>query len=816
MEHYYKSNPSRTGYRKRLHASWLDTEDTEFSEQRLVDQARSILNNNLLSDLQLLDLRAPLAFNSPSTSHTATPRPRSGTLSTTPPSPPRRDSRPAPPPHIPSTTPPAPAHTQPSPHHPLPGSVTSLDMEPESDTAPESSAQGSAPEPTPPRYDPAQRPPLPPSNRNKKRRRVQGTRKKWTTEENVRLMEHYHRSNPDNKGFRKRLHASWIATEDSDCSEQKLAAQVNSILKNGLLSDVQLLEIRTASSHSHTTDGTPLVEFDIIDLSSTGPSSTPPAPQTPDPTLPTPFSSTIPPSAPDVDIGDWPGSQPPDFDHTLPDPTPGPVTQTIRQLRRDAEGNPPSPPGTPLTPPHPATSTTSATPSPEQQSYRTQILNLLEDPSKIQVKILRHVNRKKLLKTTKEMNAVIATIPTENITETNTLLMAAAHVVRETLGEKPYPAVPRKKTEPKWKRRVEEKIVQDRKDISHLEEMKKGKKLKTKITDGLNRRHPLLKKKGLSCIAEELKQRLRAKAAKIKRFQKRTENFHHNRMFTTNQRQFYRNLNAATPHSPAPPAADKDACLKFWKDIWDDPVSHNGEAEWIEGIKTTLSDCQQQNPLTINSSTVTNRAKKMANWSTAGTDGLHVYWIKHLDAAHDRIAAQLMECVATSTVPQWMTEGRTHLLIKDQSKGPLPSNLRPITCLPAMWKLFTGMLSDSIYSHLKDQQLFPSEQKGCKRKSRGCKEQLLIDKMILKNCKRRHTNLSMAYIDYRKAYDKIPHSWIIESMTMCGVAPEIVSLFRASLDPRVLFTLDSVVKHSAPSRLSEASSKEILYRHSSL
>ena len=39
----------------------------------------------------------------------------------------------------------------------------------------------------------------------------------------------------------------------------------------------------------------------------------------------------------------------------------------------------------------------------------------------------------------------------------------------------------------------------------------------------------------------------------------------------------------------------------------------------------------------------------------------------------------------------------------------------------------------------------------------------------------------MCYIDYKKAYDKIPHSWILESMRICGVAPNIISLFQTSL-----------------------------------
>ncbi len=58
--------------------------------------------------------------------------------------------------------------------------------------------------------------------------------------------------------------------------------------------------------------------------------------------------------------------------------------------------------------------------------------------------------------------------------------------------------------------------------------------------------------------------------------------------------------------------------------------------------------------------------------------------------------------------------------------------------------------------------------------------------MILKNCKRRKTNLSMAFIDYKKAYDKIPHSWILECMKMCGVTPEIISLFENSFQQSVV------------------------------
>ena len=123
------------------------------------------------------------------------------------------------------------------------------------------------------------------------------------------------------------------------------------------------------------------------------------------------------------------------------------------------------------------------------------------------------------------------------------------------------------------------------------------------------------------------------------------------------------------------------------------------------------------------------------------------------------LARQLnMLIMNNDALPEWMTVGRTSLCQKDPTKGNEVSKFRPISCLPLMWKLMTSTLANNIYVYLEETSLLPSEQKGCRRKSRGTKDQLLIDQMILRVCKRRHTNLAMAWLDYRKAYDMVPHS----------------------------------------------------------
>ena len=60
-------------------------------------------------------------------------------------------------------------------------------------------------------------------------------------------------------------------------------------------------------------------------------------------------------------------------------------------------------------------------------------------------------------------------------------------------------------------------------------------------------------------------------------------------------------------------------------------------------------------------------------------------------------------------VSSCLTRGRTSLLQKDKSKGSVVSNYRPVTCLPLMWKLLAGVITDQIYTHLGQEKLLPEE-----------------------------------------------------------------------------------------------------------
>ena len=97
-----------------------------------------------------------------------------------------------------------------------------------------------------------------------------------------------------------------------------------------------------------------------------------------------------------------------------------------------------------------------------------------------------------------------------------------------------------------------------------------------------------------------------------------------------------------------------------------------------------------------------------------------------------------------------MVSGRTTLILKDPRKGLVASNYRPTTCLPTLWKLFSGILTQKILKQVNDQRILTFEQKGLQPGSRGTKNQLLIDKMIGADCKARWTNLAVSWIDFQK------------------------------------------------------------------
>jgi Reverse transcriptase (RNA-dependent DNA polymerase) len=251
-------------------------------------------------------------------------------------------------------------------------------------------------------------------------------------------------------------------------------------------------------------------------------------------------------------------------------------------------------------------------------------------------------------------------------------------------------------------------------------------------------------------------------------------------LFTTDQKKVFQQISGEEVifNLPAPP---KEEVTAFWRDLWDRPVEYNTAAEWLPQVESSTKKVQVQGDLIITPEKVKKQVIKMKNWKAAGPDQVHAYWIKQLSNLHERLAKQIQLAVERG-IPEWMGKGRTVLIMKDKEKGAVVENYRPITCLPTTWKLLTSILSEELYEHLEKNKLMPVEQKGCRKSSRGTKDQLLIDKMVLRNCKRRHVNLFTSWIDYKKAYDSVPHSWMLKCLDLVKANSVIIQFLKKAME----------------------------------
>ena len=209
---------------------------------------------------------------------------------------------------------------------------------------------------------------VPPPRRQRKPRSEASTRHTWSKEDNIQLMKLYYQSNPSRSGYRKRLHSLWNDAGLFPSSIQRLADQARSVRNNNLLSDIELLEIQ----------GT--VSVDMVDVTNHN---------VPDIVTPSPsrHQSEV------METPDQPRS----------------VSQRIREIRHSC-----APSG------QESTSNSTSAPNADRVAITEQLQMLLENPSSIEVKPLRHVNRKLLKEETTLVNSCIADISTTSITDTNT------------------------------------------------------------------------------------------------------------------------------------------------------------------------------------------------------------------------------------------------------------------------------------------------------------------------------------------------------------------------------------------------------------
>lgn len=320
-----------------------------------------------------------------------------------------------------------------------------------------------------------------------------------------------------------------------------------------------------------------------------------------------------------------------------------------------------------------------------------------------------------------------------------------------------------------WRVRLESKIQNMRGHLSQLVAICQSTVLSVhlqRVKFKLFRIYHITDRLSLLSIIETLKQRITAFAGRLRKYRKRLQRHWQNRTFCSNQKTFYRRLCRNVTGFIGNP--DSQQVLLFWRSLFEKNSDANLNSVWLSQLKEKFAvDLDFQDvELGVNIELFVNTLNRLQNWASPGPDGIHGYWWKKMTSTHKFLCLHFHQFLrGGELLPPWFPRGRTLLLPKCNDLSA-PQNFRPITCLNIVYKLWTGCLASLMYDHCEKYHLIHPAQKGCSRGQYGCVDHLLLTNGVWHQVRSKYRSLSVAWLDYRKAYDSVPHNWLLERLRL--------------------------------------------------
>ena len=128
---------------------------------------------------------------------------------------------------------------------------------------------------------------------------------------------------------------------------------------------------------------------------------------------------------------------------------------------------------------------------------------------------------------------------------------------------------------------------------------------------------------------------------------------------------------------------------------------------------------------------------------------------------------------------EWWPSGRTVLLPKTKNLSD-EKNYRPITWLNTSYKILTGLVVKYMRERITVKEIWDEEQMGAVEGVLGTVDQLINSKCIMEEVKQHHGN--HAFYDYKRAYDKVNHDWMIRVYEWIRIPRSVIKLIKELME----------------------------------
>ena len=220
---------------------------------------------------------------------------------------------------------------------------------------------------------------------------------------------------------------------------------------------------------------------------------------------------------------------------------------------------------------------------------------------------------------------------------------------------------------------------------------------------------------------------------------------------------------------PVRDVPDQEKLEKFWGGLWGTETDFNKEAPWLKTLERQYATIATQVEYEITDEVLDKVIAKMPN-DKPGIDLTTRFWIKALQCTKQHLKRSLEKVFLKQVeIPTWLITTKTILMAKSKETNN-EQNYRPIAIQNIMYKIYTGIIAEFVMEHCTRNAIVTEEQAARKRGSWGSVDQLLVNKMIYKEVKERRKNLITVWLDYKKAFDSIPHAGADPAKNLTGFA----------------------------------------------
>jgi hypothetical protein len=184
--------------------------------------------------------------------------------------------------------------------------------------------------------------------------------------------------------------------------------------------------------------------------------------------------------------------------------------------------------------------------------------------------------------------------------------------------------------------------------------------------------------------------------------------------------------------------------------------------------------------LVIDEEKVKKRLHELNISKSPGPDGLHPRILHDLyEELGKPIAIIFKNSMENKNIPNEWREGCITALFKKGSRK-MASNYRPVSLTCILCKVLEKFIRDHIVNHMKKNTLFSPKQFGF-ISGRSTSLQLLYVLERWTKILDEGGSLDCIYLDFMKAFDKVPHQRLLYKLQRYGISPEITSWIQSFL-----------------------------------